>query len=149
MTKQCRTCGETKAVSDFYRNPATVRAGGYRADCKTCTNSARRTRYAATGGIEAHRQVLRTAYGLRPEDYAAKLAGQAGVCAICRETEAVTYKGRARRLAVDHDQQTGRVRGLLCQRCNLLVRALEQQPALLEAAAAYLRHHAPDGPVQH
>lgn len=146
MTKQCRTCGETKPVGEFYRNPATVRAGGHRADCKTCTNAARRTRYAATGGVEAHRQVLRTAYGLRPEDYAAKLAEQHGACALCHEPETVTYKGRPRRLAVDHDRHTGRVRGLLCQRCNLLVGALEQQPALLEAAAAYLRRHTGETP---
>ncbi|MFB9177885.1 endonuclease VII domain-containing protein [Dactylosporangium sucinum] len=141
MTKQCRTCGETKPIADFYRNPATVRSGGHRPDCKACTSTARRKRYADTGGIEAHRQVLRYAYGMRPEDYAAKLAEQNGVCAVCGTVEVATYKGRPRRLAVDHDHVTGKVRALLCQRCNLLVGAIEQNPALVELAAAYLRQH--------
>nr|BFE58653.1 hypothetical protein GCM10020063_031790 [Dactylosporangium thailandense] len=139
VTKECRTCGETKPVTGFYKNPSTVRAGGYRPDCRTCTLSARRRRYAETGGAEAHRQVLRTEHGIRPEDYAAKLAEQDGLCALCETVEVATYKGRPRRLAVDRDHATGVVRGLLCQRCNLLVGAIEQNPALVDRALVYLR----------
>lgn len=45
-------------------------------------------------------------------EYAALLALQGGHCALCPNTP------KTRRLAVDHDHRTGRVRGLLCFRCN-------------------------------
>ncbi|MFI5841170.1 endonuclease domain-containing protein [Catenuloplanes sp. NPDC051500] len=48
---------------------------------------------------------------------------------------------RPRRLAVDHDHQTGVVRQLLCHRCNLVTRAVEEDPALLDAIRHYLGQH--------
>ena len=50
--------------------------------------------------------------GLSVEDYDAMLAAQGGVCAICGNPP------KTRRLDVDHDHKTGKVRGLLCHRCN-------------------------------
>src|ERR1700685_2188606 len=49
-------------------------------------------------------------YGLNPTQYQSLMESQKGVCAICKETP----KG----WAVDHDHQTGAVRGLLCNACN-------------------------------
>lgn len=51
-------------------------------------------------------------YGITPRQYARMLEMQGGRCAICRK------RPKTRRLAVDHDHQTKRVRGLLCMRCN-------------------------------
>ncbi len=50
--------------------------------------------------------------GITDEGYAAMLAEQGGGCAICGSTP------KTRRLHVDHDHASGRVRGLLCHRCN-------------------------------
>jgi len=50
--------------------------------------------------------------GLSLEDYDALLVAQGGGCAICGTTP------KSRRLHVDHDHKTGKVRGLLCMRCN-------------------------------
>jgi hypothetical protein len=50
--------------------------------------------------------------GVSDEDYAAMLEAQGGGCAICGA------KPKTRRLHVDHDHATGKVRGLLCHRCN-------------------------------
>ncbi len=66
---------------------------------------------------------------------------QNGVCALCRKAETSTYKGRIRQFAIDHDHATGKVRGLLCSTCNIGIGHLQDSPALLEAAAAYLRAH--------
>ena len=50
--------------------------------------------------------------GVSDEQYDAMLAGQGGGCAICGNPP------KTRRLDTDHDHRTGRVRGLLCHRCN-------------------------------
>jgi hypothetical protein len=52
-------------------------------------------------------------YGIQPDDYDKMYAAQAGKCAICRRATGLT-----RRLSVDHDHATGKVRGLLCRVCN-------------------------------
>ncbi len=62
------------------------------------------------------------ALGVTDADYERLLKAQGGHCALC------PTKPKTRRLHVDHDHATGRVRGLLCYRCN---RAL---PAGLDAA---------------
>ena len=54
-------------------------------------------------------------------EYADMLADQQGRCAICRE-----QCGTGRRLAVDHEHSSGRIRGLLCFRCNTSLARYEQ-----------------------
>lgn len=49
------------------------------------------------------------------------LVRQHGCCAICREA-----CGTGRHLAVDHDHFNGRIRGLLCFRCNTSLARYEQ-----------------------
>lgn len=71
-------------------------------------------------------------YGLSEEDYERLLAEQGGVCAICEEPPS----GRWKRLAVDHDHETGEVRGLLCITCNTLLGRLE---ARWDATMDYLK----------
>ena len=56
---------------------------------------------------------LRRLYGISLEKYHEILEAQGGVCAICHTHPTKT------RLSVDHDHQTGVIRGLLCHRCNL------------------------------
>lgn len=72
-------------------------------------------------------------FGLSRGQYAELLAQQNGLCALCKKAP-----GSSKRLHVDHDHQTGRVRGLLCHHCNTGVGNLQDDPALLRAAAAYV-----------
>ena len=60
-------------------------------------------------------------YKLTIEQYDAILAFQGGVCYACHQPEPV----KGRRLSVDHDHDTGLVRGLLCSRCNPIIGKLE------------------------
>lgn len=71
-------------------------------------------------------------YGLAPGQYAAMLQEQGGCCEICGKAP-----GKYR-LHVDHDHVSGRVRALLCSRCNTLVANIESP--LFEQALAYKRH---------
>ncbi len=77
-------------------------------------------------------------YRLTAEQYAAILERQGGVCGICR--------GKRRYLLnCDHDHLTGRLRGLLCVRCNRRLLPASLDGKLLAAAAAYLAHPPADG----
>lgn len=140
-TGVCRTCGQTKPASDFYRNPLGV--PGLRPDCKHCHNTQRRADYAAGRGGRSkdisYEQLLKREYGITLADYNTLLRRQAHRCAICRRPETVKYRnGQVKRLAVDHDHVTGSVRGLLCHRCNVLVWALEDNHTTLAAIGAYI-----------
>lgn len=84
---------------------------------------------------------LRSLYGISPEEYADHLIVQKGVCAICFQPETEIIRGKIRLLAVDHDHATGKVRGLLCQDCNLGLGRFNDDPELLGSAISYLRFH--------
>lgn len=62
---------------------------------------------------------LKSKYGITSEEFLRLEERQGGICAICFEPP------KSRRLSVDHDHITGRVRGLLCTRCNLAVSAID------------------------
>ena len=63
--------------------------------------------------------------------YEEMLAAQGGGCAICGEEAEGS-------LHVDHDHVTGKVRGLLCVRCNNALGQFQEDPALIVRALAYL-----------
>ncbi len=83
-------------------------------------------------------------YGCTNTEFEAMFAAQQGKCAICSSPEMTTHKGRPRQLSVDHDHITGNIRALLCGACNTGLGSLRHDPAILEAAIAYLDAHADD-----
>jgi hypothetical protein len=74
------------------------------------------------------------------EEFYQLLAKQGGKCAICGCSKRTA---KDRRLAVDHDHNTGKIRGLLCSKCNTAIGMLRESLALLGAAAVYLAKHKP------
>ena len=79
------------------------------------------------------RYVMKTKYGITPDDYQQMLESQDYSCLICGGEEV------DRTLAVDHCHDTGVVRGLLCGPCNRGLGLFKDNPLLLESAAEYLR----------
>jgi hypothetical protein len=155
--KQCTKCGEVKAYGQFYRHGTT--ADGRATYCIECQKADTRARRAANRdqvkawnaaardradknvkASENRRNHLRRQYGITPEDYDEMLAAQGGVCAICGQTEWFIdpRKGTPRCLSVDHCHATGKVRGLLCGRCNRSIGHFEDNPEIIARAAAYL-----------
>lgn len=76
--------------------------------------------------------MLRTLYGLSMDDFKAMLDAQNGGCALCLK------KQRKKNLSVDHDHETKRVRGLLCQRCNRMLGGFEWDTGVLKRTIAYM-----------
>lgn len=78
---------------------------------------------------------FRREYGISLAEVEAMAEAQGGVCAICKEPERLGEKG----LCVDHCHQTGRVRGMLCHKCNRALGLFNDTIAYLNAAATYLK----------
>lgn len=84
-------------------------------------------------------------HNLAFEDYLDLYERQQAKCAICGGTDPGSTHGRKRRyFSVDHCHTTGKVRGLLCDKCNLGLGAFADKPERLYSAAQYLlAHHTP------
>jgi hypothetical protein len=69
-------------------------------------------------------------YGISQEEYDALLLAQDGKCAVCgREDSGQKRNGEYCQMLVDHDHETGKVRGLLCHDCNVALGWLESLEA--------------------
>lgn len=79
---------------------------------------------------------LRREYGISSDDYARLLQEQRRCCAICGSDK--SGRSGCVPLFVDHDHRTGKIRGLLCNDCNLGLSKFKEEPAFLRGAAAYL-----------
>ncbi len=77
---------------------------------------------------------LRRKYNVSLEDYGWLLSLQEGGCAICGRTP----EEEGRRLAIDHDHETSKIRGLLCHNCNRGLGYFQNDPFLLTLAIGYL-----------
>lgn len=156
-TKTCTRCHVEKSVLSFYLNRGTK--DGRATYCDECQRASTRAWKAANAkrvreqyeeakrkpGYEEkkrrdnQRWWLRQ-YGISVERYEALLAEQGGTCAICQLPERYVdaRTGRTRRLAVDHDHKTGKVRGLLCGSCNQAVGHFEDDHDRCVRAGQYL-----------
>jgi hypothetical protein len=67
------------------------------------------------------------------EQFVEALARQDNACAICRRSDIALH--------ADHDHNTGLFRAVLCHLCNRAIGLLQDNPALCEAAANYLKSH--------
>lgn len=92
----------------------------------------------------SHREnYLRVRYDLTPEEYESLYISQDGKCMICQKPEKISSKksGTRHSLSVDHDHQTGTIRGLLCGSCNRALGLFQDNPEILIRAATYLARH--------
>lgn len=80
---------------------------------------------------------LQRLYGITLREYDLMLELQEGGCAIC----GMTPEKNGKRLAVDHDHETGKVRELLCSRCNKTLGTLNDDPELCDLFKWYLQKH--------
>ncbi len=160
--KRCRICNETKPLDAFY--PMRGMRDGYRNECKRCNLARRKAAYAANPRptierAQAWRDAnperyaenqrrykttidypatmraahLKRKYGITPEEYDARLAEQGVGCAVCGRPP---KPGKS--LHVDHDHETGYVRGLLCFSCNAALGHFQDDLDRIDAALIYV-----------
>ena len=77
-------------------------------------------------------------YKITLEQYEEIYRKQGGVCAVCFERETMKYLGKVRELCVDHDHNTGKVRGLLCSNCNRALGLLQDSLLVCHSLMDYL-----------
>lgn len=83
---------------------------------------------------------LKHYYGITIEDYDRMFEEQEGLCAICELPETRIIRNKVASLHVDHNHETGEVRGLLCSRCNVAIGMMKENPSLFVKAAEYLNN---------
>ena len=89
--------------------------------------------------IEKMRQYsLKYNYGISPEEYAKMLHAQGNSCFLCGRPHG---ESMAERLCVDHNHDTGKIRGLLCRRCNVGIGYLQEDHELIRRTADYVESH--------
>ena len=153
-TKPCSKCRVSKPLGQFHVN--TEGLFGRRSFCKKCSNTVYKERRAKSRSVaeksrEQNRQWkegnpdkvwaarIKRNFGLSVSDYKIMLDRQKGVCAICLEAETAIISGKLLRLSVDHCHTTGKIRGLLCRKCNLGLGHLKDNVLHLKRAIDYLK----------
>lgn len=124
----CRHCGLEKQQKEFVKHRETK--SGYINTCKTC----KKTRYPTSEEQKQkqwERQIKRN-YGITIADYDRMFAEQNGACMGCYQPP------KKQRLSVDHCHETGRVRGLLCQNCNIALGLVNDSAFILANLTKYV-----------
>lgn len=142
--KICTQCGEEKSLDDFYLQKKRSGNKVPMSHCKACHNIkvAKRVQEMTPAQREIYLEMMwarqvRLKYGITVEDYDLMLAEQGGVCKICKRPETSVRNGKVRRMPVDHDHDTGEVRGLLCMLCNSRLGYFEHH-GLMDSLLGYL-----------
>jgi len=168
-SKFCFICGKLKPLTEFHKHSS--RNDGYRSECKECRVNKQKKDYNSPKQRcticfeeklnteefffkkkqkkgsrkvfraeckECHKKRMRNhhlknRYGMLNSDYEIKVKNQENKCAICLS--------EVKRLMVDHDHVTGKVRDLLCDSCNRGLGFFKEDIKILINATEYIKKH--------
>ena len=97
-------------------------------------------RYKINRKLTSDKVRLKSLYNLSIEEYNNLLQKQNNVCAICGKEKA-SFKNMTLPLCVDHNHQTNKVRGLLCNKCNSMIGLANESLEILKNAIVYLKNN--------
>ena len=154
-TRRCKRCGQEKTLDEFQPgawNPGNKEiCAEYRQDplievrwCISCQEKPpvySLSEKVDLSTLESKGKYLKKTYEISLKRYEELFQAQFGVCAICHKppTEEKPF------LVVDHDHETGKVRGLLCNKCNMAIGLFGDLTDNLRSAVRYLNtSHAQD-----
>ncbi len=104
------------------------------ADAKRAANNARKRAWYQRNPRQVRSNSLKHNHGITIEQFEEMLDEQGNVCAICGGGPGVKHGF----FHTDHDHKTGKIRGLLCQPCNLMLGGARDNPSTLVRGARYL-----------
>jgi hypothetical protein len=122
--KDCALCGKDVPLDHYHRNPQRKDLRG--SYCVDCTRQLMR---------KYNRAATVSQYGLTEQQFEDMAAAQEYKCQICFRSDS---QERYNKLTIDHCHETGKVRGLLCLRCNTALGKFGDDPRRLLRAAQYL-----------
>lgn len=122
----CSACRAEKATNEFSMQRNKLGILVYRGECRKC------------GSKRARMSTMLRKFGMTSTDYDILFAEQNGLCASCGLPEWYRGKdGEIIKLSIDHNHETGKVRHLLCCRCNKALGSLQEDPELCELLKQY------------
>lgn len=133
--KKCSRCLKVKDEKEFINS-----SGKPTSRCLTCNENRKvlaRNRHHRRKNDSDYKLLrkdsrLKSKYGITVKEYEAILFGQNGLCAICQRN-LLFFSNKKDEPCVDHNHQTGKVRGILCRGCNLSLSMVENKEFFLNA----------------
>jgi hypothetical protein len=132
-TKTCTTCGITKDITEFYFRGGESSPFSRKSKCKSCEIKRLQSNYNPD---RQKNNDLKRLYGITLNEYSQMLAEQNNQCAVCHTTDP---GGKHGKFMVDHCHTTGKVRGLLCKRCNIALGEVGDSINTLQTMIEYLK----------
>jgi len=146
--KLCSKCDEWKSLDRFGLH--FVPRERWQSQCKDCNNEyskqwyqkhknvvqLRERRRARNRGPANRNRHLKRLYGITLEDFNNMLEQQSKRCAICKGDDPLDP--RKNQWQVDHDHKSGKVRGILCFPCNLMLGYAKDRIETLQESVVYL-----------
>jgi hypothetical protein len=129
--KHCNGCSTTKDKTEFWKSQSL---------CIVCAKDRQKTRWESRSPKRRLEQHLKYKYGITREEFNQSWESQGGKCAICliELPDLMVYENRRRQYAIDHNHDTGKFRGILCNRCNAMLGMANDSARILASAIGYL-----------
>ena len=144
IVKICKVHGELTAdqVQPTFNKTKTNKFPYSHAHCRECRNAKMRN-WKSRNPINVRNQNRYTRFRLRPHEFENLVSEQGNKCAICFEPETAinSYIKGIDSLSVDHCHKTGKIRELLCKKCNALIGMSRESIEILQSAIDYIRRH--------
>lgn len=144
--KICSQCQISQPLTEYWKNPRA--SDGLQYACRSCKKKTHNiwlskntrldyyktyemTRRKRRNPYKYERDRMLKKYGLNQKLYEEMFEKQGNACLICVDKEAKRY-------VVDHNHTTGKVRGILCWHCNVLLGHAKEDKEILKSAIIYL-----------
>ncbi len=132
---RCKDCDILIDSTNYVNN-----SFGIRSKCRICFNLEKRMGQSYSSLPKEQKEKYenrrrKNKYGITGEDYNKLLKLQLEVCAICKQK-----CSSGDNLCVDHNHETGKIRGLLCRKCNLAVNLVQENEDTVWALMDYIKN---------